>query len=175
MLKNTGPDAPVVVNEQGGKQSAVAYRVDLMPPQATLHVSEVLKHGADKYGANNWHAISVAEHLNHMLIHCFAYLAGDKHDDHLGHMACRAMMALEIHHRTPQPAPAPVVQPKAGLFKVGDRVEVWDDDGGRHGTYPIKRIENGIAYTTDSANGWRFDNVSGREIDVLYTYGRLEV
>lgn len=98
MLK-VGPEAETVTNEQGGKQSKVEYRVDLMPPLATLQIAQVLKHGADKYGENNWHAISVKEHLNHMLIHTIAYLAGDKQDDHLGHMACRAMMALEIELR----------------------------------------------------------------------------
>lgn len=95
-VSGVGPDAPTTVNERGGKQSASLYRCDLLPPLASLEVSKVLKHGADKYGPNNWHKISLDEHLNHMLVHVLAYLAGDGQDDHLGHMACRALMALEI-------------------------------------------------------------------------------
>lgn len=107
-VKSVSKDAPVVTNEKGAKQSATAYRMDLMPPLATLAVAEVLKYGADKYGENNWHGIPVKDHLNHLLIHLFAYLTGDKQDDHLEHMACRAMMALEIARREATKSPQSV-------------------------------------------------------------------
>lgn len=90
-----GKDAPVTTNAAGGRQSHTPYRCDLFPPFAFLAVSEVLKHGADKYGANNWHAITVSEHLNHAIGHLFALLAGDGTDDHLEHAACRVVMALD--------------------------------------------------------------------------------
>lgn len=93
------PDAPVISNSSGGKQSDTGTRIDLFPPLSTLHVGAILDHGARKYGENNWHQISVNEHLNHLLTHAFAYLAGDTQDDHLGHLACRGMMALEIELR----------------------------------------------------------------------------
>lgn len=110
IVAGLGPDAPLAVNEHGGRQSHLPYRLDLLPAQATLAVGKVLKHGADKYGENNWHAISTREHLAHLLAHVFAYLAGDASDDHLEHAACRALMALEIkkrggpvdHNRPPQ-------------------------------------------------------------------------
>lgn len=95
VVMGVGKDAPVVVNAHGGKQSHSPYRCDLLPPLATLAVAGVLRHGAAKYGANNWHAIEVPEHLNHAITHVFAYLAGDGSDDHLEHAACRLLMALE--------------------------------------------------------------------------------
>lgn len=95
-VDGVGKDAPVVVNAAGGKQSSVRQRLDLMPPLALLAVGEVLSEGAAKYGDNNWHSIPVNDHLNHALIHAYAFLAGDRQDDHLEHFACRAMMALEI-------------------------------------------------------------------------------
>lgn len=59
----------------------------------------VLAGGAAKYGDTNWHGISATDHLNHMLAHTYAHLAGDTQDDHLTHMLCRAMMAVAIHHK----------------------------------------------------------------------------
>lgn len=95
MIHGVGPDAPTITNAAGGKQSDSPARLDLFPPRAWLAVGGVLKHGAGKYGENNWHKISVREHINHALVHYAAYLAGDTSDDHLEHAACRAMMALE--------------------------------------------------------------------------------
>lgn len=96
-VEGVGPDAPTFENEAGGKQSASLYRCDLLPPQACLRVAAVLKHGADKYGPRNWTAIPVDDHVNHAMTHLLAYLAGDDQDDHLGHAACRMLMALETH------------------------------------------------------------------------------
>jgi hypothetical protein len=101
-VAGVGPDAETTTNDAGGKQSKSLYRLDLLPAKATLAVGAVLDAGERKYGADNWHKIPLSDHLNHLLIHVYAYLAGDRSDDHLGHMACRAMMALETalttHH-----------------------------------------------------------------------------
>lgn len=94
-VAGVGKDAPTVVNERGAKQSASPYRCDLLPARAALAVAAVLRHGADKYGDNNWRGIPVADHLNHALTHLFAHLAGDEQDDHLEHAACRLLMALD--------------------------------------------------------------------------------
>lgn len=94
-VQGVGADAPVIENERGAKQSASPARLDLLPALATLRVGEVLKEGAEKYGEDNWRGLSVGDHLNHMLVHVYAHLAGDSQDDHLAHAACRAMMALE--------------------------------------------------------------------------------
>ena len=51
---------------------------------------------AEKYGVDNWRKIGVESHLNHLLMHVFAYLAGDTQDEHLEHALCRAMMAVGV-------------------------------------------------------------------------------
>lgn len=95
IVKGVGKDAEIVVNEYGGKQSKVEYRFDLLDPLAMFEITKVLKEGCDKYGDDeNWRRISVKDHLNHLLIHVYAYLAGDRQDKHLSHAMCRAMFAL---------------------------------------------------------------------------------
>jgi hypothetical protein len=91
-----GQDAPTVTNEQGGKQSAMLYRFDLIDPAAMFAMAKVLAQGADKYGVDNWRKIGTQDHINHMLQHVYAYLAGDTTDDHLAHAMCRAMFALAM-------------------------------------------------------------------------------
>ena len=90
-----GPDAPITTNVAGGKQSAVPYRCDLLPPAALLSVARVLAAGDAKYGPDNWRRIDRADHLNHALSHVLAFLAGDASDDHLTHATCRLLFALE--------------------------------------------------------------------------------
>lgn len=95
-IAGVGPDAPTEVKANGAKQSASPYRIDLLPAKASLHVSQILAEGAKKYGENNWRGLTVADNVNHALVHFFAYLAGDTSDDHLGHAATRALFALEL-------------------------------------------------------------------------------
>ena len=92
-----GPDQPTIENENGGKQSRLDYRCDLLPAAATLAVARVLHQGNLKYGPTNWRKIPCEDHLNHAMAHAFAYLGMDESDDHLAHFACRALMALEMH------------------------------------------------------------------------------
>ncbi|ASA22683.1 dATP/dGTP diphosphohydrolase domain-containing protein [Paenibacillus donghaensis] len=95
-VDGVGKDAPTVTNEFGGKQSEVLYRFDLLDPLAMFEMTKVLKYGADKYGADNWRDIPIEEHLNHLIIHAYAYLAGDKSDEHLSHIMCRSMFAQAV-------------------------------------------------------------------------------
>lgn len=104
VIAGVGPDAPTVTNDKGGKQSASPYRVDLLPPKALLAVAEVVAIGAKKYAKNNWKLISIDDHLSHAGQHLLAYLAGDESDDHMGHFACRALFALEMHREGHRPA-----------------------------------------------------------------------
>lgn len=96
MIQGVGKNEPTVVNEKGGKQSKVHYRFDLVDPLAMFEMCRVLREGAEKYGEWNWRNIPVHDHLNHLLIHVYAYLAGDTQDDHLSHALCRAMFALAV-------------------------------------------------------------------------------
>lgn len=90
------PDVETTVNEKGGKQSAAPVRFDLIDGRALFEMAKVLHHGAEKYGANNWRLIDVDDHLNHLLMHTYAYLSGDRTDDHLSHILCRATFALGV-------------------------------------------------------------------------------
>ena len=92
ILKGVSPNAEIVVNEHGGKQSKTAYGFHLIDPDAILSLAEVLQYGASRYERDNWRKIPSKEHFNHMMIHYYAWLKGDTTDDHLGHFFCRAMM-----------------------------------------------------------------------------------
>ena len=96
IVQGVGKDEPIIYNEAGGGQSDTQYRLDLVDPLAILEVAKVLKEGADKYGANNWKRISLDDHLNHLLVHVYAYLAGDRSAEHLSHATCRALFALGV-------------------------------------------------------------------------------
>lgn len=97
------PDAPVVENENGGKQSASPFGFHLVPASAIFDAARVLKYGADKYGETfehrNYTKISSVDHLNHALQHIYAHLAGDPQDDHLGHALVRLMFAYDMYQR----------------------------------------------------------------------------
>lgn len=92
MIKGVEADAPIVMNEKGGKQSQSSYAFHLIDTEAILDLAEVLAEGAKKYERDNWRRIPSEEHFNHMIIHYYAWLKGDQSDNHLGHMFCRAMM-----------------------------------------------------------------------------------
>lgn len=102
IISGVGPDAPTVTAENGAKQSHSPYRVDLLPAQATLCVAKILADGAVKYGKNNWRGLPLSDHVNHALTHLFAYLAGDRSDDHLGHAATRMLFAVETNLTQPK-------------------------------------------------------------------------
>jgi hypothetical protein len=91
---NVGPDAPIVENERGGKQSHVSYRYDLIPPEVLAVLARIYDYGVKRYDPDNWKKISTEDHLNHVMVHLVAYRAGDRSDDHLGHMMWRAQAAL---------------------------------------------------------------------------------
>ena len=93
-VKGVSPDAPVITNEKGAKQSDSPYRLDLVDPKALLAIGAVLKEGATKYGEDNWRGIDLNDHINHALVHIYAYLAGDNSDDHIEHATTRMIFAL---------------------------------------------------------------------------------
>jgi hypothetical protein len=105
IIKGVSPDTPIVENERGGAQSKSPYRLDLIDPKAILETAKVLAYGAERYGdrplgAENWRLISIEDHLNHLLVHVYAYLAGDRSDGHLSHAVCRALFALGVELET---------------------------------------------------------------------------
>lgn len=92
-----GADAPTTYNEKGAGQSHVPARFDLVDGKAMFAMAAVLHEGAEKYGANNWRGISIDDHLNHLIMHAYAYLSGDRSDAHLSHIMCRAMFAQAVN------------------------------------------------------------------------------
>lgn len=93
-IAGVGPDAEVVTNEKGAMQSKVNHRLDLVPADAIFRMGETLKFGAERYAEWNWTGIPTTDHINHALIHLYAWLAGDTQDDHLGHAITRIAFAI---------------------------------------------------------------------------------
>lgn len=91
-----GPDAPTTYNKKGAGQSHVPVRFDLVDGKAMFAMAKVLHKGAEKYGADNWRGIDIRDHLNHLIMHAYAYLSGDRSDEHLSHIMCRAMFAQAV-------------------------------------------------------------------------------
>lgn len=97
------PNAPVVENAQGGKQSHSPYAFQLLPVNAMFAAAEVARYGAEKYGETihnrNFTKIPPEDHVGHCIQHLYAYLAGDTSDNHLAHAIVRAMFAFETEHQ----------------------------------------------------------------------------
>ena len=99
VIPGVGPDAPPTVNERGGKQSYSPYRFDLLDAKAMLRLAAIAGKGAEKYGVDNWRKLSIEDNINRAIIHLYAYLAGDRQDDHLAHAFCRVMFATAQDER----------------------------------------------------------------------------
>jgi hypothetical protein len=94
--RSADPNSPTHINAKGGKQSALDVRFDLIDGSAIFEMAKVLSEGAKKYGAENWRNIDVSDHMNHLIAHAYAYLSGDRTDEHLSHIMCRAMFAQAV-------------------------------------------------------------------------------
>jgi hypothetical protein len=87
------------VNSQGGKQSKLNARYDLLPPNAIQRVAEVQHVGAVKYDKNgvvNYINIPSSDHLNHALGHVMKHQQGDTSEDHAGHAVTMMLLWLEM-------------------------------------------------------------------------------
>ena len=103
LISGLKPDAEVITNQSGGKQSDTPYGFHLLPVSALFDAAQVAKYGADKYGETidkrNYTKIPSWDHLNHAIQHIYAHLAGDKQDDHLGHAIVRLMFAYDVYQK----------------------------------------------------------------------------
>lgn len=97
-----GKSAPTYINAQGGRHSRSPCALDVTP-MALLRVGRVLYQGEQKYetelqtvGQENWRRISPRMHVRHAVNHLFAWLAGNRDDEHLEHAVCRLLFAVEL-------------------------------------------------------------------------------
>ena len=104
VISGIGPNAPVITNDQGGKQSYFGRSFHLLPAKAITIAAEVLYKGAERYEEHgiensldaNWRRMPQHDHVNHALSHLFAFLADDQQEIHLAHALCRIMFAIEM-------------------------------------------------------------------------------
>ena len=86
----------MTTNNNGGRQSKLEYRFDLIDTKAIFALAHVLHTGKVRYGKDNWRKIDTESHLNHAISHIYAFLAGDKQDDHLAHALTRLVMSIGV-------------------------------------------------------------------------------
>jgi hypothetical protein len=76
-------------------------RFGLIPPMAEWEVAQVLTHGGDKYGDENWrHCDNWSRYVDALGRHINAYRRGDQYDHetgrhHLAHAICCLLFLLE--------------------------------------------------------------------------------
>jgi len=72
-------------------------RYDLLSPFAIHRLALVFEKGAKKYGDRNWEKGIPAENLiDHALRHIFAYMAGEKDEDHIAHAAWNLLAIIHF-------------------------------------------------------------------------------
>jgi len=123
-----GKDAEIITNECGGMQGKTDFSFHLLDSPAMFALTEVLAYGASKYKRDNWRLIDTESHLNHAMIHIFAYMSGNTQDDHLPHAFCRLMMALAMDIRPKYLGHVALGEAKAFEAKLGGEHGERDKD-----------------------------------------------
>ncbi len=111
------PVTEKVINAQGGQQSRLDCRFDLIDCSAIHAVAKVLHEGVTVHGyeENNWRKIPERDHLNHAVAHIFRHWEGGSGEDNLAHALCRLHMAIGVREEVPSVgSPDTAPKPPAG-------------------------------------------------------------
>lgn len=77
-------------------------RWDLISPVGLRALARTYAEGAAKFGACNWeNGMPVTDLLNHGIAHIYAFLNGDRSEDHLGHAAWNILGAIHSLEQWP--------------------------------------------------------------------------
>jgi hypothetical protein len=80
-----------------------AERWDLISPIGLKALARTYAEGAAKFGPANWeNGMPVTDLLNHGIAHIFAFLSGDRAEDHLGHAAWNILGAIHSLEKWPE-------------------------------------------------------------------------
>jgi hypothetical protein len=78
-------------------------RYDLISHVGLRRLAETYGAGAVKYSPNNWRrGIPVSNLLNHVIAHIYAYIGGDRTEDHLAHAGWGLFAAMEFEQTRPE-------------------------------------------------------------------------
>lgn len=75
------------------KFNYMSLDTQFLPSLAEAKVRQVLVANIDKYPDEKWKTQTVEEHLTHMVEHVADYQTGNKDEDWLAKIVCRAAMA----------------------------------------------------------------------------------
>ena len=134
-------------------QTEIPYRCDLLPMQALLRVSEIMKQGCAKYGANSWKHIPIVDHLNHALAHVFSFLAGDDTDeDDLANATCRMLFALHLRQCMCVPVAeedSPLTEPFREYVSDDDELKSVSDDSDHDLDWAVEKLKANLDRVVD--------------------------
>ena len=87
----------------GAKRSAKDVRFELLSPIGLRRMAQASHEGAEKYGPMNVEkGLPVSVFLNHALSHIYAFLEGDRSEDHLGHAAWNLAFSMHSEELWPE-------------------------------------------------------------------------
>lgn len=77
-------------------------RYDLISPVGLRRIAQTCHEGAQKYSDYNWEkGMPISDMLNHAISHIYAYLSGDRLEDHLAHAAWNLLGACHSEELWP--------------------------------------------------------------------------